>query len=107
MKTKDSRRRFIKEDVIRILSENLQFTDFDIRNYPSVLEHIAGQIMRVIERYIVSDYEGTHICLYTNRCNPVNDFVRPGDILEVKTIEVFGQGEIGLDYRFDLMKKDK
>ncbi len=87
--------------------ETINILDIDLRDFPSVLEYTPERIMRVIEKYTTSEYSGTHIGLFKKEHKPVDNFVHPGDILEVKVMEPFERGEIILKYRFDLMKFQK
>lgn len=100
----------IKRDMKKILERELSekgIVGFDITKYPSVLDYIVQQLMRVVTDYTVSKKEGgLHICLYTRNHSPVENFVKPGEIYEVTSIESLEKGEVVLSIRDDVMRAE-
>ena len=81
----------IKGNMKKILEEELcEISDFNIKEYPSVLDYLVQRLMNVVENYMTSEYEtGMHLALYRKNHASVENFVKPGEILEVKIIEPF------------------
>ena len=100
----------IKGNMKKVLERELGeqgIVSFDIRKYPSVLDYIVQQLVGVITDYTISKKEGgLHISLYTRNQGPVENFVKPGEVYEVTSIEPFEKGEIVLSIRDDVMRAD-
>jgi len=100
----------IKGDMKKVLEKELGekgIVGFDIRKYPSVLDYIVQQFMKIVTNYTISKKEGgLHICLYTKNHGSIENFVKPGEVYEITSIESFEKGEVVLSIRDDVMRAD-
>ena len=102
----------IRKKIRKVLLDNLSTGSvgigrFGLEKYTEVTDYLVSELVRVMSKYMASKYNGMHVGLYSNTDGRPTKIVKPGDILEVKSVDSLYPGDVTLDYRHDLMKKEK
>jgi len=111
MTTKYDQRR-LKEDIKQVLSEELGTRGglncgrnaFNLDKYGETKDYLAERLFDILKKYMVTPHGKfeLYIGLVRQGGEPVDNFVRLGEIYEVAEIERRHQGEIVLKLRDDL-----
>jgi hypothetical protein len=116
MTTRYDKRR-LKEDIAQVLSEELGSQGpfncgrkaFNLDKHGETKNYLAEKLFEVLEKYMVTPHGKfeLYIGLVRQGGEPVDNFVRLGEIYEVAEIEKRHQGEIVLKLRDDLKNGGK